>query len=78
MSYFNGDERMGRYLHVGVTDAHSAEDGEGLDKVFIVLCEGQVIEFVDQLQEGMQTNKQTNRQTKRIKRYYMQTSSKNY
>ena len=44
------DEELDWDLHVGVADAHSAKYGEGLHKVLIILREGQVIEFVDQLQ----------------------------
>ena len=37
----------GSLVHSDIGDAHSAEYGEGLEKVFIVGGEGKILEFVD-------------------------------
>lgn len=40
------------FVHVRVVYAHTAEDGEGLDEVLVVLGEGQVVELVDELDDA--------------------------
>ena len=39
-------------VHPDVVDAHAAEDAERLNKVLVVLREGQVVKLVDQLEDA--------------------------
>ena len=47
-----GHGDAGLLVHPDVVKAHPAEDGEGLDKVLVVLGEGQPVELVDQLEQA--------------------------
>ena len=39
-------------VHPDIVQSHPAKDGEGLDKVLVVLGEGQPVKLVDQLEQA--------------------------